>query len=69
MATLTLTFDNGPDPTWTPHVLDVLRAYDVKATLFVIGRKLVLNPELHKVSFIEYDPPMIPFIFGCCTRS
>jgi peptidoglycan-N-acetylglucosamine deacetylase len=46
MARVTLTFDNGPDATWTPHVLDVLRSHGILATFFVIGRKLVLQPEL-----------------------
>jgi peptidoglycan/xylan/chitin deacetylase (PgdA/CDA1 family) len=46
MARITLTFDNGPDATWTPHVLDVLRTHGIRATFFVIGRKLVLQPEL-----------------------
>ena len=32
-----LTFDDGPDPTWTPRVLDVLKRYGVPATFFVIG--------------------------------
>jgi peptidoglycan/xylan/chitin deacetylase (PgdA/CDA1 family) len=49
VARLTLTFDNGPDAEWTPHVLDVLRAHDIRATFFVIGRKLVLGPELRAV--------------------
>jgi len=49
MASLTLTFDNGPDPTWTPHVLDVLAKHEIKATFFVIGRKLVLQPELRSI--------------------
>jgi len=49
MARLTLTFDNGPDPTWTPHVLDVLARHDIKATFFVIGRKLVLQPETRAI--------------------
>lgn len=49
MARLTLTFDNGPDRKWTPHVLDVLRAHELKATFFLIGRKLILNPELRDV--------------------
>jgi peptidoglycan/xylan/chitin deacetylase (PgdA/CDA1 family) len=44
MAHLTLTFDNGPDPTWTPHVLDVLGRHDIKATFFVIGRKVAFGP-------------------------
>lgn len=40
MAQVTLTFDNGPDPDVTPHVLDVLAEHGVRATFFVIGRKL-----------------------------
>jgi cellulose synthase/poly-beta-1,6-N-acetylglucosamine synthase-like glycosyltransferase/peptidoglycan/xylan/chitin deacetylase (PgdA/CDA1 family)/spore germination protein YaaH len=32
-----LTFDDGPDPTWTPRILDVLRDRHVQATFFVIG--------------------------------
>jgi cellulose synthase/poly-beta-1,6-N-acetylglucosamine synthase-like glycosyltransferase/peptidoglycan/xylan/chitin deacetylase (PgdA/CDA1 family)/spore germination protein YaaH len=32
-----ITFDDGPDPKWTPQILDVLKAKDVKATFFVIG--------------------------------
>ncbi len=31
-----LTFDDGPHPTLTPQVLDVLKKHDVKATFFVI---------------------------------
>jgi peptidoglycan/xylan/chitin deacetylase (PgdA/CDA1 family) len=34
-----LTFDDGPDPKWTPHVLDTLDKFGAKATFFVIGRK------------------------------
>lgn len=49
MARLTLTFDNGPDPTWTPHVLDVLGKHEIRATFFVIGRKLVLDPGLRTI--------------------
>ncbi len=36
---LTLSFDNGPEPEVTPHVLDVLRRRGIKATFFVIGEK------------------------------
>jgi len=37
---LTLSFDNGPTPEVTPHVLDVLARRAVKTTFFVIGEKL-----------------------------
>jgi peptidoglycan-N-acetylglucosamine deacetylase len=33
-----LTFDDGPDPLWTPRVLDFLGAREVTATFFVIGQ-------------------------------
>src|SRR5579884_1310205 len=32
-----LTFDDGPDPRWTPKVLDILKAKQVPATFFVVG--------------------------------
>lgn len=34
-----LTFDDGPDPTWTPRFLDLLAAADTQATFFVIGHE------------------------------
>jgi peptidoglycan/xylan/chitin deacetylase (PgdA/CDA1 family) len=40
MTELTLTFDNGPEPDVTPHVLDTLARHSVRATFFVLGRKL-----------------------------
>lgn len=41
-----LTFDDGPDPVTTPAILDVLRAYHVKATFFIIGARAQLHPDL-----------------------
>jgi peptidoglycan/xylan/chitin deacetylase (PgdA/CDA1 family) len=40
MFELTLTFDNGPEPSVTPQVLDVLARHGVLSTFFVIGNKL-----------------------------
>jgi cellulose synthase/poly-beta-1,6-N-acetylglucosamine synthase-like glycosyltransferase/peptidoglycan/xylan/chitin deacetylase (PgdA/CDA1 family)/spore germination protein YaaH len=34
-----ITFDDGPDPTWTPKILDVLKKYNVKGTFFMIGEE------------------------------
>jgi cellulose synthase/poly-beta-1,6-N-acetylglucosamine synthase-like glycosyltransferase/spore germination protein YaaH/peptidoglycan/xylan/chitin deacetylase (PgdA/CDA1 family) len=34
---LVLTFDDGPDPTWTPRVLDILKKEHVPAAFFVVG--------------------------------
>ena len=32
-----ISFDDGPDPVWTPKILDVLKQYNVKGTFFMIG--------------------------------
>ncbi len=32
-----ISFDDGPDPTWTPKILDILKQYNVKGTFFMIG--------------------------------
>ncbi|WIX75491.1 bifunctional polysaccharide deacetylase/glycosyltransferase family 2 protein [Amycolatopsis carbonis] len=44
--TLALTFDDGPDPTWTPAILAVLDRYHVKATFFVTGAHAAEYPGL-----------------------
>jgi peptidoglycan/xylan/chitin deacetylase (PgdA/CDA1 family) len=43
-----LTFDDGPDPTWTPRVLATLAERKATATFFVIARKAEAHPELVK---------------------
>jgi peptidoglycan/xylan/chitin deacetylase (PgdA/CDA1 family) len=42
----TLTFDDGPNPTWTPQVLDVLARYRIRATFFVVGNAARRHPDL-----------------------
>src|ERR1700743_1475873 len=37
---VTLTFDDGPHPTFTPRILDTLQRYDVRATFFCIGKNI-----------------------------
>src|SRR3954447_21445090 len=44
--TIALTFDDGPDPQWTPQILDVLARYHAHATFFQIGSKVNEHPEL-----------------------
>jgi cellulose synthase/poly-beta-1,6-N-acetylglucosamine synthase-like glycosyltransferase/peptidoglycan/xylan/chitin deacetylase (PgdA/CDA1 family) len=44
--TVALTFDDGPDPVWTPQVLDVLRKHHVHATFFVVGSAAIDHPDL-----------------------
>jgi peptidoglycan/xylan/chitin deacetylase (PgdA/CDA1 family) len=45
-GTVALTFDDGPHPTWTPQVLDVLDQLQVKATFFVVGDNVRRYPGL-----------------------
>ncbi|MFG1820242.1 bifunctional polysaccharide deacetylase/glycosyltransferase family 2 protein [Kribbella sp. NPDC049174] len=44
--TIALTFDDGPDPVWTPKVLDLLKAQKVHATFFVVGTEVAAHPEI-----------------------
>lgn len=44
-----LTFDDGPDPVWTPKILAVLKKYNVKATFMVIGEEAQEYPGLLKL--------------------
>ncbi len=60
-----LTFDDGPDPTWTPQVLDVLKREHVPGTFFVIGENALTNRGLlqrevgegHEVGSHTYTHP------------
>ncbi|HEV7628070.1 MAG TPA: polysaccharide deacetylase family protein, partial [Streptomyces sp.] len=42
--TVALTFDDGPDPRWTPKILAVLQKYDVPGTFFVVGSMTARYP-------------------------
>jgi len=43
---IALTFDDGPDPRWTPAILDILEHYHVPATFFVVGQNAEAHPGL-----------------------
>ena len=43
---LALTFDDGPNPAWTPRLLDILASHDVRATFFLLGKFAEAEPEL-----------------------
>ena len=43
---LALTFDDGPDPRWTPAILDILKRENVPATFFIIGKNGQAYPDL-----------------------
>ena len=48
-----LTFDDGPDPVYTPKLLDLLREKGVKATFFVIGKRAEQHPEIVRRAWAE----------------
>lgn len=41
-----LSFDDGPHPTFTPQVLDILQRHGAKATFFLIGERALQHPDL-----------------------
>ena len=43
---IALTFDDGPDPQWTPQILDILKQKHVPATFFVVGENVEAHPAL-----------------------
>ena len=43
---LALTFDDGPNATWTPRLLEVLARHEVRATFFLPGGRAEAQPEL-----------------------
>ena len=50
---IALTFDDGPDPRFTPHVLEVLRDKHVTATFFVTGLAAYTSPRLLERVYAE----------------
>lgn len=48
---IALTFDDGPDPVYTPRLLDMLRAHGAQATFFVTGAAALAHPDLvHRIT-------------------
>ena len=62
---IALTFDDGPDPQWTPKVLDVLKEKHVPATFFIVGENALTERALlermlregHEVGSHTYTHP------------
>ncbi|MCE5168861.1 polysaccharide deacetylase family protein [Paenibacillus profundus] len=52
-AQIAFTFDDGPDPLYTPKLLDLLQEHGVKATFFVLGSKAEKYPELTRRIYRE----------------
>ncbi|MEO6848702.1 MAG: polysaccharide deacetylase family protein [Chthoniobacterales bacterium] len=45
---IAMTFDDGPSPTLTPKLLDILKAHGIKATFFLIGQNAAEYPDIVK---------------------
>lgn len=66
---LVLTFDDGPDPTWTPKVLDVLKKHHAHAVFFVTGTMTSRHPGLvrrmvaegHEVGLHTFNHPDLSY--------
>jgi peptidoglycan/xylan/chitin deacetylase (PgdA/CDA1 family) len=43
-----ISFDDGPDPVYTPQVLEILREHGIKATFFLVGERVRRFPELRQ---------------------
>jgi cellulose synthase/poly-beta-1,6-N-acetylglucosamine synthase-like glycosyltransferase/peptidoglycan/xylan/chitin deacetylase (PgdA/CDA1 family) len=52
---IALTFDDGPDPTWTPQILAVLARHHVPGTFFVIGAHVAQNGGIVKAEVAGGD--------------
>ncbi|WP_135557613.1 polysaccharide deacetylase family protein [Paenibacillus cymbidii] len=50
---IALTFDDGPHPVHTDHILKLLKQYDAKATFFVVGNRAAKYPELVRRAAME----------------
>src|SRR5206468_6926654 len=67
-----LTFDDGPDPDWTPPILDILKAKQVPATFFVVGENALPHPQLlnriltegHELGNHSYTHPNMALLSG-----
>lgn len=65
---IALTYDDGPNPAWTPKLLDVLERHGAKATFFSIGKWAEREPELlremvaagHAIGNHTYTHPTMP---------
>ncbi|MFG3028193.1 glycosyltransferase [Streptomyces sp. NPDC048253] len=66
---LVLTFDDGPDPVWTPKVLDVLKKHHAHAVFFVTGTMASRYPDLvqrmvdegHEVGLHTFNHPDLSY--------
>ena len=74
---IALTFDDGPDPVYTPQLLEILDKYNARATFFMVGRNAEKYPDLvrriaqkgHAIGNHSWDHPSFPLIKGMEQRA
>ncbi len=70
-----LTFDDGPDPRYTPRVLEILSRADAPGTFFMMGKNVAKHPDLarrvahdHKVGNHSYSHPDLSYASAATAR-
>ncbi|WP_081756678.1 DUF2062 domain-containing protein [Gorillibacterium massiliense] len=71
-----LTFDDGPNDTYTPEILDILKRYGIKAAFFVVGENAEMHPDLitriyregHELGNHTFTHPNVATISALRTR-
>jgi peptidoglycan/xylan/chitin deacetylase (PgdA/CDA1 family) len=67
-----LTFDDGPDPEFTPRLLEILERHRAHATFFMVGQAAEKHPDLvrqtakagHTIGNHSWDHPSFPLVSG-----
>jgi peptidoglycan/xylan/chitin deacetylase (PgdA/CDA1 family) len=65
VPSVAITFDDGPEPGYTPGILEILRRFNVRSTFFLIGEKAARHPDLvrhivaegHEIANHSYTHP------------
>lgn len=64
---IALTFDDGPNPEYTPQILDILKKHQIKATFFLVGKRVQARCDLvrrivaegHEIANHSYTHPFL----------
>lgn len=67
-----LTFDDGPDPDWTPGLLEIMERRNARGTFFMIGRNAARHPDIvtrvvsggHAIGNHTWDHASFPLLSG-----